>query len=452
MGIFKSYDIRAVWGRDWDARMAYRIGFHLPRLLGARRLVIGRDARLSSPELRDALSDGICDAGCDVADIGPCTTPLLYFATAHHGFDGSAMITASHNPPEYNGLKVSRAQAVPVGYGTGLEVLERMVTEEPRPASRRGQPSSLDPLPEYFLHLRRFASDSSGVTLVADCSDGMAGPELMAATAPTRARVIPMHDVPDGRFPHHPPNPLEESNLAMLRERVRAEKADLGVCFDGDADRAVFVDELGSAVSPDLITAVLARRFFSPGDLRAEPGSAVLYDVRSSRAVVEEIERLGGRPVMCRVGHSHAKKLLRETGGIMGGELAGHYYFRDNYFCDSGMIALLVLLAVRSREAAPLSRIVGGIRRYHSSGEMNFVIRDREEVMRRLRDDYRGGRLTELDGIRVDYPSWWYNVRPSNTEPYLRLVVEAASAEELRMRTAELRAKIEGGPLRPQAE
>jgi phosphomannomutase len=443
MGIFKSYDIRAVWGKDWGRDTAYRIGFHLPRLLAARKMAVGRDARLSSTEILDAFCSGATDAGCDMADLGLCSTPMVYFATAFYGFDGSVMITASHNPPEYNGLKVSRAAAVPVGYETGLAELERMILEPTVPVPRRGIRRSMDIRADYLTHVARFADGVQGIRAVADCSDGMAGAEIHDVARVTGASVIGMYDTPDGRFPHHEPNPLDERNLADLRARVVAERADLGVCFDGDADRAVFVDETGAPVSPDLVTPILARYFFLYARERAAQGSAVLYDVRSSRAVVEDILHLGGRPVMCRVGHSHAKKLLRETDGPFGGELSGHYYFRDNYFCDSGIIAFLVLLSVLAREKIPLSRIVGQVRRYHSSGEINFEVEDKAAAVARVRAAYPGGKLVDIDGIRLDFPTWWFNVRPSNTEPFLRLVVEASSAQELRLRTGELRALID---------
>lgn len=443
MGIFKSYDIRAVYGRDWDRDTARRIGFHLARLLGASRIAVGRDVRLSSEEILEAFSTGAADAGCDTVDLGLCSTPMVYFATAYYGFDGSVMITASHNPPEYNGLKVSRASAVPVGHDTGLAELERMIGEPAVPALRRGRARSMDVRADYVRHVARFADGVQGIRAVADCSDGMAGAEIHDVARATGASIIGMYDTPDGRFPHHEPNPLDERNLKDLRERVVAERAELGVCFDGDADRAVFVDDTGAPVSPDLVTPILCRYFFRYAREPAAPGSAVLYDVRSSRAVVEDILSLGGRPVMCRVGHSHAKKLLRETDGPFGGEFSGHYYFRDNYYCDSGVIAFLVLLSVLAREGVPLSRIVAQVRRYHSSGEINFEVQDKAAVMARVLSAHAGGTLTDLDGIRLDFDTWWFNVRQSNTEPYLRLVVEASSAEELRLRTAELRALIE---------
>lgn len=440
MGIYKSYDIRAVWGRDWDAATARRIGVHLPALLGARRIAVGRDTRLSSPELFEALTSGITSAGCDVVDLGLCSTPMVYFATSFYGYDGSVMITASHNPPVYNGLKISRAGSVPVGYDTGLADLERLAsaTVQPSPAATPGRLTRQDPKPDYLPHVLRFSGPIAGLRAVADCSDGMAGVEIHEVARRAGFGLVAMYDTPDGTFPHHEPNPLEVKNLEDLRARVVAERADLGVCFDGDADRAVFVDDLGRPISPDLVTSILGRYFFRYAIPAAPAGSAVLYDVRSSRAVVEDIRALGGVPVMCKVGHSHAKKLLRETGGHFGGEFSGHYYFRDNYYCDSGMIAFLVVSTVLAREGKKLSRIVDEVRRYHGSGELNFLVEDKPAVLAKLKRRYGDGELSELDGIRIDYPTWWFNARVSNTEPYLRLVVEASGDGELRDRTAEL--------------
>jgi len=440
MGIFKAYDIRGVYNQEWDGSTAYRIGFFLPALLGARDIIVGRDGRLSSAEILAALCRGLLEAGCDVTDIGLCCTPSLYFATARYGADGSVMITASHNPPEYNGMKISGRNAVPVGYGCGLEKLEQMVKVEPAPSAPRGRLHGLDIRADYLAHLAPYKSGIRGVKAVVDCSDGMASVFIHDVLRDLQAPILTMYDTVDGAFPHHAPNPLVEENLADLKKRTLEEKADLGICFDGDADRVMFVDEQGSFISPDLITALLGLYFFAAE--RGNRGQVVSYDVRSSRSVVEFIERLGGRPVICPVGHSHAKRLLRERGGVYGGELAGHYYFRDNFYCDSGMIAALIVLSILSREGKPLSALIGSIRKYHFSGEINFRVERKDRVLQALLRDYPGGKLTDIDGIRLDFPTWWFNVRKSNTEPYLRLVVEAQTAAELVRRTRELSGRI----------
>jgi phosphomannomutase len=453
MSVFKSYDIRGVWNGEWDAGLAYRIGCHLPGLLGAADILVGRDARESSAEVFAALSGGIRASGCDVTDLGPATTPSVYFATAFYRYAGSVMITASHNPPEYNGLKISRAQAVPVSYGSGLEELERLATGgggapalaagAPAAAGGRGALKTLDLRADYLRHLAPYCEGIRGIKAVVDCSDGMASLYIHDLARGLQAELITMYDSPDGRFPHHPPNPLVEANLRDLKERTVRERADLGICFDGDADRVMFVDEAGRFISPDLIIALLGLAFYrhrpNAVDYR---GAVVSYDVRSSRSVAEYLRELGAEPVMCQVGHSFAKKLLRERGGLFGGELAGHYYFREHYFCDSALMAALLVLGILAREGRPLSELIGGIRRYHSSGEINFHVQDKDRIINAVRAAHRGGALSELDGIRVDYPSWWFNLRKSNTEPLLRLVAEAATPQELGERTAELKASF----------
>jgi phosphomannomutase len=445
MSVFKSYDIRGVWGREWDEELAWRIGTELPALLGASDILVGRDARESSPAVFESLSRGIRQTGCDVTDLGLATTPSVYFATAFYHYAGSVMITASHNPPEYNGLKVSRAQAVPVGYGTGLEQLEartagRRAGAAAGAAGPKGRMRSLDIRADYLRHLAPYREGIHGIKAVVDCSDGMASLYIHELARGLPAQLLTMYDTPDGRFPHHPPNPLVEANLRDLKDRTVREKADVGVCFDGDADRVMFVDEAGRFVPPDLVIALLGLAFYRHRPNAAEyRGAVVSYDVRSSRSVPEFLSALGAQPVMCPVGHSHAKRLLRERNGLFGGELAGHYYFREHYFCDSALMAALHVLAIRSRERRALSELIGPLRRYHSSGELNFRVREADRIIAAARDAHRDGSLSELDGIRIDYPSWWFNLRKSNTEPLLRLIVEATSAPELEGRTGELK-------------
>jgi phosphomannomutase len=274
-------------------------------------------------------------------------------------------------------------------------------------------------------------------------SNGTAGIFLDDVLKGLPGRYLTLFAEPDGRFPNHPPNPLVEENLAQLKNEVRARGADIGICFDGDADRVMFVDEEGAFISPDLIIGLIGDYYFRHNPERLAGATPVVsYDIRTSRSVVEHLHDLGAEPRICRVGHSHAKKLLRETGGIFGGELAGHYYFRENYFCDSGMIAALIVLSVLCREGSPFSELIRGIRKYHFSGEMNFSVSNGKEVVDRIRRDYPEGALTDIDGIRMDFPTWWFNVRTSNTEPLLRLVVETQSAEELEKRKGELVEKI----------
>ena len=408
-------------------------------------MAVGRDARLSTEEVFHALSTGITEAGADVLDIGLCDTPAVYFATARYDLDGSVMITASHNPPEYNGLKVSRRQAVPVGLDTGLAEIERRVNTGvlPPAGARPGTVQRLDIRKEYVGHLARFRSDLSRLRTVIDCSNGTVGVYLRDVLAGTGLHSTLLFEEPDGRFPNHQPNPLVEANLDALKARVKAERADLGICFDGDADRVMFVDEAGRFISPDLLICLLGDYYFQRHRDRLEGGSAtVTYDVRSSRSVVEHLRALGAEPTMCKVGHSFAKKLLRDTKGIVGGELAGHYYFRENYFCDSGMIAALCILEVLAASGLPLSRMIADVSHWFSSGERNFTVPNGPQILSRVREDFSHGDVADLDGIRVDFKDWWFNLRVSNTEPLLRLVVEAATEKGLTERTEDLASRV----------
>ncbi|MGD0725845.1 MAG: phosphomannomutase/phosphoglucomutase [Spirochaetia bacterium] len=445
MGIFKSYDIRGIYGKEWDNATAHAIGRHLPALLGARHIAVGRDVRLSTEEVFGALTRGLTESGCSVSDIGLCDTPAVYFATAFYGMEGSVMITASHNPPEYNGLKISRREAVSVGYDTGLAQLEENVSRGPlpRPADVPGSVRALDIRADYVRHLARFRSDLSPLGVVIDCSNGMAGVYLRDALEGTDGGFTLMYEEQDGSFPHHAPNPLVEENLADLKRRVLREKASLGICFDGDADRVMFVDETGRFISPDLIIGLLGTYYFTRHPDRLAGGSRVVtYDVRSSRSVVEFLRAGGADPRICKVGHSFAKKLLRDTRGIVGGELAGHYYFRENYFCDSGLIAALIVMEVLAGDGRAFSRLIADIRKYYFSGELNFTVPNGAAIVQKVKADYSEGQLTDIDGIRIDFPDWWFNLRVSNTEPLLRLVVEAATEDGLEARKKELIEKI----------
>jgi len=322
--------------------------------------------------------------------------------------------------------------------------LEQMVQGEISPVSAPGKLETLDIRRAYLEHLAPYIHAVQGIKAVIDCSDGMSSVFIHDVIRDLKGEIITMYDQPDGTFPHHPPNPLIEANLADVKQRTLAEKADLGICFDGDGDRVMFVDEAGRFISPDLIIALLGMYFFRQSG-QDHRGETVTYDVRTSRSVVEYVEALGGKPVICKVGHSHAKKLLRESRGIYGGELAGHYYFRDNYFCDSGMIAALLVLAILSRQRRPVSELIGDIVKYHYSGEINFQTEAKDRIIAAVLAEYGvrpGAKLTDIDGIRLDFPDWWFNLRKSNTEPYLRLVVEAGSSAELAGRTAELKSRF----------
>ncbi|MCX7590054.1 MAG: phosphomannomutase/phosphoglucomutase [Kiritimatiellae bacterium] len=437
MGIFKAYDIRGIYGEEFTADEAYRIGYFLPRLLDAHTFLVGHDARLSSEEIFDALARGICDSGANVCYVGLATTPMIYFATAWYGFDASVQITASHNPPQYNGFKISRKNAIPVGFDTGLGQLEQLVaTTSVVPAVHKGMITRKEIRADYVTFLKRLVREKPELPIGIDCSNGVTGlvvRDLFGSTA------IIVNEQPDGRFPAHDPNPLVEANLEQLRSLVKRERLDLGIMFDGDGDRVVFVDERGRFVRPDLMIAMLGEYY-----LRREHG-IVLHDVRTSRAVIRYIQRLGGIPYMWKVGHAHAKLKLREMGGIFGGELAGHYYFRDFFYCDSGMLASLVILTVLNRmkrENRPLSTFVDELNCYANSGELNFRIADKAGAMERLRDHFTSRSVPlavyDFDGYRIEFPDWWFSVRPSNTEPFLRLIAEADEEKGLKAKLDEI--------------
>ena len=438
MGIFKAYDIRGVYRDGLDEELAYRIGRCLPALLGGSRALVGRDARLSSPTLAEAFLRGLADAGCDADDMGLASTPMVYYFTAEKGYDFSVQVTASHNPPEYNGLKISRAGARPVGYDSGLADLEAAVAKPlPPPAASKGRVAHVDFVAEFVDFLRPWVPDLSGVRLVVDCSDGMASlvvrelfgeaPEYVAAT-------------PDGAFPNHAPNPFEPAGRTLICKTVKEKGADAGVIYDGDADRMMLIDEKGDFVRPDLMIGVMALPF-----LRKRPGETILHDIRTSRGVTEFLREAGAKTAMWKVGHAFAKVRMRELGAVFGGELAGHYYFRDFHWCDSGELASLVALgeiAAARRRGVALSELVAPIDRYANTGELNFRIEDKAGAMARLRDHFvskvEPEALYDFDGYRIEYRDWWFNVRPSNTEPYLRLIVEARTPEMLAERRAEI--------------
>jgi phosphomannomutase len=441
-GIFKAYDIRGIVPTELDEATARKIGLAFHHILdeGDRAqgdaVVVGRDMRSHSPGLAAALIDGLTASGLDVVDIGMATTPMNYFAVGHLGAAGGIQVTASHNPSRYNGFKLSRHGARPVSGDHGIPLIEQKVASGAlEEAAGRGTVERAEVFDDYRRHVLSFLDRPEGsrrLKMVVDAANGMSTiyrPILDALGV----ELVPLYFELDGSFPNHEANPLKEENLRDLQAAVERERADLGVSFDGDADRAAFIDEQGTAIGSDLVTALIGGEL-----LGAHPGDAVIYDLRSSRAVAEYIEECGGVPVRERVGHSFMKATLRRRNGVFGGELAGHYYFRDNYYADCAVLAVVEILDLLWKTGRPLSALVEPLRRYHKSPEINFEVEDKQGRMAALAERYSDGEIDHLDGITVQYPSWWFNVRPSNTEPYLRLVLEAESAGELAARRAEL--------------
>ncbi len=421
MSIFKAYDIRGIYPDELDEATMKRIGNAVAQFVDGRRLLVSRDMRKSGESLSKAFIDGATDAGVDCVDAGLLSTPGNYFAIASYGFPGGVEITASHNPKQYNGLKVSRENAIPVGSETGLAEIEKTATGgEYKTASVKGKVTGMSVIEDLTEHVLKFASGIKPLKVAIDAGNGMAGLTLPGVLDKLPIETERLYFDLDGTFPHHEANPLKSENMKDLQEAVRRTGADLGVAFDGDADRCAFVDEKGEIIPCDLVTAIIAKNM-----LKKEPGGIVLYDVRSSRAVPEEIEAAGGKGFPERVGHAFMKATLREKNGLFAGELSGHYYFRDNFYTDSAAIAFVKMLNVISAAGIPLSEIVKPLRRYYSTGEVNFEVEDKDAKIREMAGAFGDAKISYLDGISVEYDDWWFNVRKSNTEPLLRLVLEA---------------------------
>ncbi len=438
MGAFHAYDVRGIWNEDWNADIAYRIGYFIPELLSADKVLVGRDCRLSSGDVFEAVTRGVRDAGADVYNIGLSTTPMVYFGTAKYGFNASVQITASHNPAGYNGIKLSTTNAAAVGFDAGLGRIKQWIDEgRPTPVSAiRGEIYDNQIKADYLDFLLKYREDWSGLKIAMDLSNGMAN---LLAKDIFGDQPSYLFDTIDGSFPNHDPNPLIAGNTAALRELVRETGADVGVIYDGDADRVMFVDENSRFISPDLMIAVLGHYFFEEKGLKG----IVLQDIRSSKSVGEYLSPMGGVMRTWKVGRAFAANKLREIDGIYGGELAGHYYFRDFFYSDSGLLASILILNVLARkkkEGVSLSRLIAGIEKYRNSGEINFRIEDKKAAMDAVRDWFVAEEtptaVMDFDGYRVEFPQWWFNIRPSNTEPYLRFICEACSDELLSEKVA----------------
>jgi phosphomannomutase len=424
--IFKAYDIRGLVGSQIDEELAHRIGAAFVRVLGADTVVVGHDMRPSSPGMAGAFADGAAQAGADVVLIGLASTDQLYFASGHLGHAG-AMFTASHNPAAYNGIKLCKPGAAPVGVDTGLaEIRDLVLKGEQVPTGRVGDISSHDVLEAYAAHLLSLAPvEGRRLKVVADAGNGMAGltaPAVFERLGAEQAELVPMYFELDGTFPNHEANPIEPENLVDLQQRVLAEGADIGLAFDGDADRCFLVDEKGGLVAPSTLTALIADR-----ELAKEPGGTIIHNLITSRSVPEIVTEQGGKPVRTRVGHSYIKATMAETGAIFGGEHSGHFYFRDFWRADSGMLAALHALAALAETDKPLSQLLADYARYPMSGEINSTVADQGAVLAEIRQTYAGRdgvSLDELDGLTVAHTDWWFNVRASNTEPLLRLNAE----------------------------
>lgn len=432
MNAFKAYDIRGVYNRDFNKDDVYKIGFFLPRLLKSDKVLVGRDVRTSSPEIHKYLCQGITDSGADVYDTGLATTPMIYWGTAQYDFDASVMITASHNPKQYNGLKFSASNALPVGYDSGLSDLEQMVLNEKiEPAEKKGKIIENDFSAEYLAFQKSKLQDVSNLNIAVDVSNGMAGLFIRDILGDKPHYIF--EDL-DGTFPNHEANPLEPENIVDAQKLVKETKADIGIIFDGDADRVMFVDENSRFISPDLMIAFLANHFLK----EKKEGIRVLQDIRTSKAVGEYVARFNGDMHMWRVGRAYAALKLREIDGLFGGELAGHYYFKEFFYSDSGLLAASYVLNILSdfkKQGIKLSEAIAEIEIYKNSGEINFKIEQKQEAMDAVIAHFKNSgtpdAFYDFDGYRIEFADWWLNIRPSNTEPYLRFLAEAKTTKLL---------------------
>jgi phosphomannomutase len=442
--IFKAYDVRGVYPDAFDEDAAFRIGRAFRGWIGSDRVIVGRDCRLSSPSLSQAFIEGFAaNGGGSVTDIGLATTDMVYFASGRLDLPG-AMFTASHNPPQYNGLKLCRPQARPIGEDTGLQEI-RALAERERADRAPGEGavavSHADLRETYVDHLLTFADVDAmrPLTVSADAANGMAALVVPTLFERLPATLIPLFMELDGTFPNHPADPIVPENQADVKRSVLEQGADLGLAFDGDADRVFLVDEHANGVSGSLVTALVAK-----GMLERHPGATILYNLICSRVVPEVIRENGGIPVRTRVGHSFIKQIMAETGAVFGGEHSGHYYFRDHYNADSGLAASMVVLDQMSKAGTPLSELLEPFRRYVDSGEINTEVQDQQEALERIAAAYPPSAVDRTDGLTVEDDDWWFNVRPSNTEPLLRLNVEASTEELMKEKAAEALALITG--------
>lgn len=422
--------------------VARAVGAAFASFVDSSPIAVGRDCRLSSPALAEAFISGITSRGVDVVDLGEVATDTVYYVSGVRSIPG-AMITASHNPPNYNGIKVCRAGAAPVGIESGLDEIRRLAESGPQPTGGAGSVTRFDPVPDYVDHLLSIVEPGAFAHLEVgvDGGNGMAGVVVETVFDRILPTLTGLYLEPDGTFPNHPADPIDPANLVDLIELVESGGLDLGVAFDGDADRAFFVDDLGIPVPGSTTTALVARWFLS-----RHPGASIVHNLITSRAVPETVTAHGGHPIRTRVGHSFIKQVMAETGAVFGGEHSGHYYFADNYRADSGMLAMLVLIQVISEDGRPLSKIRREVEPYAASGEINMTVDDQAAAMESVAGHFPDAVIDRLDGLTLSWDDRWFNLRPSNTEPLLRLNVEAPDGEAVEGLVAEVRAIVEDRP------
>jgi phosphomannomutase len=432
--IFKSYDIRGIYPSELSEEAVYNIGKSFIIYSGVKNIVLGYDARISSPALLKALARGILAQGGQVYDIGQVPTECVYFAVGSYDFDGGIMITASHNPKEYNGLKLMKRENGNIQMVRGKDLLSVTGSDNFTPGEEI-EINKRDIWKDYLNHIFSFVDLSEIVPLkiVIDASNGVAGNVISKIQDKLPAEIFALNFEPDGNFPNHGPNPLEEGASDKISKTIKDQKADFGLMFDGDADRIFLVDEKGELVRADVVLLLLARYF-----LEKNPGMAIAYNAICSKAVPEFVEKWGGKPIKTQVGFVNVRDGLLKNNGIMGGELSGHYCYKDNFYMDSGMISFLSLMQIISKDGRKVSEIVKELSPYKKSPELNFKVADKDAIIEKVKEKYSDGKQDFLDGITVEYKDWWFNVRPSNTEPLLRLTIEADAQEILEAKQKEL--------------
>lgn len=435
--IFKAYDIRGIYPEEINEEVAYLIGRSFVDFLAKEspKIAVGRDSRLSSPFLFKGLIEGIIKQGGRVIDIGLSTTPMLYFAVAHYKFDGGIEVSASHNPPQYNGFKIIKEKAIPIDQKTGLKKIKNLVLKGKFRKKRKGEIKKKRVLKNYlkFISQDFDFKKAKSLRIVVDTANAVPGiliPEIFKGTG---YKVYHLFSKLDGNFPNHPPDPLIKENLKALQKELINKKADLGIAFDGDGDRIIFVDELGKIISADFITALVAELI-----LEDSPGQKILYDLRSSNIVKEVIEKMAGIPIMNRIGHSFIKTKMRKENIIFGGEFSGHYYHRSHYFSETPFFVLFKILKELSQTKKSFSELIKPFKKYFHSGEINFEAENKEKIIKELEKKFKKGKVSKLDGLRVDFEDWWFNIRPSQTEPVLRLVIEAKTKKLMEKKKKEL--------------
>ena len=450
--LFKAYDIRGVVPDELNPETARLIGRSVAAFLHPEEVAVGRDMRVSSPAIASALIEGIRDGGSDVVDVGLVSTDALYFTVGKFGYPAGVMVTASHNPPQYNGLKFCREEAKPISLDTGLGTMRDLIIDDKLPPeatnSARGSLHRRDVIDAYADGMLGLVDVPTikPLKIAVDAGNGMAGLTVPKVFAKLPVEVVPLFFELDGTFPNHEANPIEPQNVATLQKTVVEQGCDLGAAFDGDADRVFLIDEKGNFIGGDMIVAMVAQRM-----LARHPGAAIVYNLICSRSVPELITRLGGRPIRSRVGHSYIKATMRQEDAIFGGEHSGHFYFRDLWYADSGMLALLTMLEMVSDAGKPLSEIVASVDHRFRSGEINSHVADPAATVAAVEQHYAalGAEIDHLDGATVQFPDWWFNLRASNTQPLLRLNLEADDEATMRQRTAEVLALVRGGTPAP---